>query len=131
MIILPDIYLFQTKFNLIMVFSDSRMEPRRVRLLIRQETFISNKTTVSISTSITIAVFTIAIILIVDDMIHLSLHREEKRTKARKAHREKMKNGSVELIVMENNVKSSMSLVSSPIAPETSESVELKLRTNK
>ena len=37
----------------------------------------------------------------------------------------------MELIVMENNVKSSMSLVSSPIAPEISESVELKLRTKK
>ena len=127
MIILPDIYLFQTKFNLMMVFSDSRIEPRRVRLLIRQESYVSNETILSINISIS----TIAIILIVDDMIHLSLHREEKRTKARKAHREEMKNGSVELIVMENNVKSSMSLVSSPIAPETSESVELKLRTNK
>ena len=114
-----------------MVFSDSRMEPRRVRLLIRQVTFISNKTSVSISISITIIVSTIAIILIVDDMNHLSLTREEKRTKARKAHREEMKNSSMELIVMENNVKSSMSLVSSPIAPEISESVELKLRTKK
>ena len=127
MIILPDIYLFQTKFNLMMVFSDSRIEPRRVRLLIRQESYVSNETILSINISIS----TIAIILIVDDMIHLSLTREEKRTKARKVHREEMKNGSVELIVMENNVKSSMSLVSSPIAPETSESVELKLRTNK
>ena len=111
-----------------MVFSDSRMEPRRVRLLIRQVTFIGNKTIVRISISITIAVSTIAIILIVDDMIHLSLTREEKRTKARQVHREEMKNGSVEMLVMENNVKSSLS---SPIAPETSESVELKLRTNK
>ena len=61
-------------------------------------------------------------------MIYLSLTREEKRTKARKAHREEMKNGPMELIVMENNVKSSMS---SPIAPETLESVEFKLRNNK
>ena len=114
-----------------MVFSDSRIEPRRVRLLIRQESYISNETIVSINISISITVSTIAIILIVDDMIHLSLTREEKRTKARKAHREEMKNGFVELIVMENNVKSSMSLVSSPIAPETSESVEFKLRNNK
>ena len=86
---------------------------------------------VRISISITITVSTIAIILIVDDMIHLSLHREEKRTKARKAQREEVKNGPMELIVMENNEKSSMSLVSSPIAPETSKSVEFKLRTNK
>ena len=114
-----------------MVFSDSRMEPRRVRLLIRQETCISNMTIVSISISISITVSTIAIILIVDGMINLSLTREEKRTKARKAHREEMKNGPMELIVMENNVKSSMSLLTSPIAPETSESVELKLRTKK
>ena len=111
-----------------MVFSDSRIEPRRVRLLIRQVSYISNKTSVSISISITITVSTIAIILIVDDMIHQSLTREEKRTKARKVHREEMKNGSMVMLVMENNVKSSMS---SPIAPETSESVELKSRTKK
>ena len=111
-----------------MVFSDSRIEPRRVRLLIRQESYISNETIVSINISITITVSTIAIILIVVDMINLSLTREEKRTKARKAHREEMKNGSMEMLVMENNVKSSMS---SPIAPETSESVELKLWNNK
>ena len=111
-----------------MVFSDSRIEPRRVRLLIRQESYISNETIVSINISISITVSTIAIVLLVDDMIHLSLTREEKRTKARKAHREEMKNGSMEMLVMENNVKSSMS---SPIAPETSESVELKLWNNK
>ena len=111
-----------------MVFSDSRIEPRRVRLLIRQESYISNETIVSINISISITVSTIAIILIVDDMIHLSLTREEKRAKVRKAHREEMKNGSMEMLVMENNVKSSMS---SPIAPETSESVEFKLRNNK
>ena len=111
-----------------MVFSDSRIEPRRVRLLIRQESYISNETIVSINISISITVSTIAIILIVDDMIHLSLTREEKRTKARKAHREEMKNGSMEMLVMENNVKSSMS---SPIAPETSETVELKLWNKK
>ena len=111
-----------------MVFSDSRIEPRRVRLLIRQVSYISNKTSVSISISITITVSTIAIILIVVDMINLSLTREEKRTKARKAHREEMKNGSMEMLVMENNVKSSMS---SPIAPETSETVELKLWNKK
>ena len=99
-----------------MVFSDSRIEPRRVRLLIRQESYISNETIVSINISISITVSTIAIILIVDDMINLSLTREEKRTKARKAHREEMKIGSMEMLVMENNVKSSMS---SPIAPET------------
>ena len=107
-----------------MVFSDSRIEPRRVRLLIRQESYVSNETILSINISIS----TIAIILIVDDMIHLSLTREEKRTKARKVHREEMKNGSMEMLVMESNVKSSMS---SPIAPETSESVEFKLRNNK
>ena len=100
-------------------------------MLIRQESYISNETIVSINISISITVSTIAIILIVVDMINLSLTREEKRTKARKAHREEMKNGSVELIVLENNVKCSMPLVSSPNAPETSESVELKLRTNK
>ena len=114
-----------------MVFSDSRIEPRRVRLFIRQESYISNDTIVSINISITITVSTIAIILIVDDMNHLSLTREEKRTKARKAHREEMKSGSMEMLVMKNNVKSSMSLLTSPIAPETSESVELKLRNNK
>ena len=111
-----------------MVFSDSRIEPRRLRLLIRQESYISNETILSLNISISITVSTIAIILIVDDMIHLSLTREEKRTKARQVHREEMKNGSVEMLVMENNVKSSMS---SPIAPETSESVELKLWKNK
>ena len=111
-----------------MVFSDSRIEPRRLRLLIRQESYISNETILSLNISISITVSTIAIILIVDDMIHLSLTREEKRTKARKVHREEMKNGSMEMLVMENNVKSSMS---SPIAPETSESVEFKLRNNK
>ena len=111
-----------------MVFSDSRIEPRRLRLLIRQESYISNETILSLNISISITVSTIAIILIVDDMIHLSLTREEKRTKARQVHREEMKNGSVEMLVMENNVKSSLS---SPIAPETSESVEFKLRNNK
>ena len=93
-------------------------------MLIRQESYVSNETILSINISIS----TIAIILIVDDMIHLSLTREEKRTKARKVHREEMKNGSMEMLVMENNVKGSMS---SPISPETSESVELKLWNNK
>ena len=97
-------------------------------MLIRQVTCISNKTSVSISISISITVSMIAIILIAEYMNHLSLTREEKRTKARKAHREEMKNGFMEMLVMENNVKSSMS---SPIAPEISESVELKLRNNK